>query len=183
MKLRNRWKALFAAAALAIACGACVTRRIAIRSTPPGAPVWLDEKYVGKTPVDVPFVHYGKRKLQVGPIHAAGAGSMSAEGAVDEKEAAEGRAAPAAGYAAHRRMIDLRAPWYDWFPIDLVTNILVPWTIINEVPVQVTLAPSGEKAGEAQAVVERARAVRARAEAFRKRALHPAPEELPPAGE
>jgi hypothetical protein len=45
-------------AVMAAATG-CVQRTIRITSEPPGALVWLNDREVGRTPVDVDFVHYG----------------------------------------------------------------------------------------------------------------------------
>ncbi|MHC5113113.1 MAG: PEGA domain-containing protein [Planctomycetota bacterium] len=43
---------------LALAPG-CVQRTIRITSEPSGALVWLNDREIGRTPVDVEFVHYG----------------------------------------------------------------------------------------------------------------------------
>lgn len=45
--------------ALGLAAGGCVDRTIRITSDPTGAIVWLNEREVGRTPVEVGFVHYG----------------------------------------------------------------------------------------------------------------------------
>ncbi len=45
-------------AALAAACG-CVRRTITITTEPPGTLVWLNDREVGRTPVQVDFKHYG----------------------------------------------------------------------------------------------------------------------------
>lgn len=37
----------------------CVERTIRITSEPSGALVWLNDREIGRTPVDVGFVHYG----------------------------------------------------------------------------------------------------------------------------
>jgi hypothetical protein len=37
----------------------CVRRTLRITSEPPGALVWLNDREVGRTPVDVEFVYYG----------------------------------------------------------------------------------------------------------------------------
>ena len=51
---------LFAlAAALSTAAGGCVRRTMRITSDPSGALVYLNDREVGRTPVDVDFVHYG----------------------------------------------------------------------------------------------------------------------------
>ena len=38
---------------------ACVQRTITITSDPPGALVWLNDREIGRTPLDVDFVYYG----------------------------------------------------------------------------------------------------------------------------
>lgn len=43
----------------ALLAGGCVERTISITSDPPGALVWLNDREVGRTPVEVGFVHYG----------------------------------------------------------------------------------------------------------------------------
>ena len=50
--------ALAAVGCLVVSTG-CVRRTITITSTPPGALVWLNDREVGRTPVDVDFTHYG----------------------------------------------------------------------------------------------------------------------------
>jgi hypothetical protein len=37
----------------------CVQRTITITSEPPGALVWLNDREIGRTPLDVDFVYYG----------------------------------------------------------------------------------------------------------------------------
>ena len=48
----------------AILCG-CVERTISITSDPPGALVWLNDREVGRTPVNVEFLHYGKYDVRL----------------------------------------------------------------------------------------------------------------------
>src|SRR5918912_1122076 len=73
-------------------CG-CVERYIQVRSDPPDATVTLDDKVVGKTPLDIPYVWYGKRLL-----------------AVELK-----------GYQQVRETIALNPPWWQYFPLDFIT--------------------------------------------------------------
>lgn len=46
------------------ACG-CVRRRMTIRSNPPGAVVFVDERRIGVTPVSTNFTYYGTRQVQL----------------------------------------------------------------------------------------------------------------------
>jgi hypothetical protein len=62
---------------LAAASTGCVERTIRITSEPSGALVWLNDREIGRTPVDVGFVHYGTydvRLLKEGyePLHVPG---------------------------------------------------------------------------------------------------------------
>jgi hypothetical protein len=79
----------------------CVERVLAIRSDPPGAEVTLDGKEVGRTPVDVAFDWYGGREI------------------ILRKP----------GYASILVIEEIGAPWYQIFPFDFVTDVLVPFKI------------------------------------------------------
>lgn len=59
--------ARIAAAALALCAGlsGCVERRIFITSDPPGALVHLNDVEVGRTPLEVDFVYFGKYDVRV----------------------------------------------------------------------------------------------------------------------
>jgi len=86
------------------ACPACVLKTIGIRSDPPGATVYLDGLEVGQTPVDnITFDFYGTREI-----------------VVDKP-----------GYLCERRMVKIAAPWFCVFPIDIVTELLMPWEIYD----------------------------------------------------
>lgn len=52
------------AALSALLCG-CVERTISITSDPPGALVWLNDREVGRTPIEVEFLHYGKYDVRL----------------------------------------------------------------------------------------------------------------------
>lgn len=49
---------LLAAGALVPLSG-CLERRIRVTSEPPGAIVWLNDREIGRTPVETPFTFYG----------------------------------------------------------------------------------------------------------------------------
>jgi hypothetical protein len=51
--------AAVAAASLLAALAGCVERTITITTEPPGALVWLNDREVGRSPVDVKFDYYG----------------------------------------------------------------------------------------------------------------------------
>jgi len=138
------------AALLALSCG-CVERKMLIRSDPSGAPVWIDEKSVGTSPVDYTFIHYGRRRIRVGPIR-------------DEEDKV--------AYPAVEREVEIVAPWYQKFPTDFFFEVLYPRTLVDEHEIRITLTPAAElppgKEGEAE--------ILDRAEEFREGALAPPPE-------
>ena len=86
-----------AIAALA-ACG-CVTRTIEIESDPPGAAVWVNHRYVGRTPVEgLEFAHYGEYQI-----------TLRREGC---------RAASCTE--------KISPPWFERFPVDFISDVLSP---------------------------------------------------------
>lgn len=76
----------------------CVQRRMVIRSTPPGAIVYVDDYEVGRTPVAVSFTYYGTRRIRL---------------ALD-------------GYETLTVMQPIRAPWYEIPPLDFFSENVVP---------------------------------------------------------
>ncbi len=58
-----KWGRSLIAAALLAAAGSfatgCVRRTITITTEPPGALVWLNDREIGRSPVDIDFEHYG----------------------------------------------------------------------------------------------------------------------------
>jgi hypothetical protein len=121
--------------ALTLAAAACrANRYLEITSTPPGAEVRLDDEAVGVTPVRVPFEHFGTRRVTF----------------------------YLPGYRTTSRRIRLRAPWYARFPLDIVTEVLLPIGLRDRRKVHEVLVP-----GEAvmslpslRSVIERANALR-----------------------
>jgi ABC-type amino acid transport substrate-binding protein len=133
------------AALLASACAA--ERTITITSEPPGALVRLDDTLVGVTPVKVPFLHYGTRRVTW---------------YLD-------------GYRTESRLVPIRAPWYAGFPVDILTEVVLPIGWKNNHSVHEDLAR-----GDAPALEPELRAVIDRAETIR-RAGPSGPKDLPPA--
>jgi hypothetical protein len=52
-------RALAVVLVLVLASAGCVRRTVSITSSPPGALVWINDREVGRTPLDVEFVHDG----------------------------------------------------------------------------------------------------------------------------
>ena len=94
---------VLAAAALVPSWG-CVQRRMTIRSSPPGALVYVDDYQIGTTPVSTDFIYYGTRKIRL------------------IKD----------GYETLTVRQPFPIPWYEIFPLDFVTENLWPWEIRDE---------------------------------------------------
>jgi hypothetical protein len=87
----------------------CVERSLSIRTSPPGATVFVDGIDVGKSPVTIPFDHYGTWDVVV---------------RMEENEKRGERS-----LAPQRRQVHLSPPWYQRFPIDFVFDVLWPGNI------------------------------------------------------
>jgi hypothetical protein len=109
------------AATLAVTagCTGCVERWLVVRPDPPVAEVFVDGRDVGQTSgpdgVRVPFDFYGTRTIVV----------------------------RAKGHVPVRRQVTLDPPWWQFPPIDLVTDLLWPGTIEDVHTVDVKLVPRG----------------------------------------
>jgi hypothetical protein len=95
------WVALAVALAAAGLSSGCVTRRIMITSDPPGAQVFRDGQPLGPTPVEQPFVYYGKYRYTL------------------VKD----------GYAPLVVEPELCPPWYEFPGLDLISENLLPFTL------------------------------------------------------
>ena len=91
----------------------CVRRRMTIRSNPPGALVYVDERRIGFTPVSTPFTYYGVRDVQ-----------LVKDGFETVKE-------------QHR----IAAPWYQYPVFDFISENLWPFEIRDERIVDFELQP------------------------------------------
>ncbi|MEW6072795.1 MAG: PEGA domain-containing protein [Planctomycetota bacterium] len=128
--------------------GSCQAERtLRITSDPPGALVRLDGESIGTTPLRHEFLYYGVRTL-----------TLRLE-----------------GYCTYSERIDLAAPWYARFPLDIVSEVLIPVGWKDRRRLHVTLQP-----GEAAEAPPALRSVLERASAVRQ-AGPDGPAELPPA--
>ncbi|MBI2870918.1 MAG: PEGA domain-containing protein [Candidatus Omnitrophica bacterium] len=82
--------------AAAILSAGCIARTLYVKSSPPGAAITVNHELKGTTPLTLPFDYYGTYRLRF------------------ELE----------GYEPLEVKEKIKGPWYDWFPIDLVTEIL-----------------------------------------------------------
>lgn len=145
---RRLCSALFGACAplLMLASGCAAERTLVFTSEPPGASVRLDDEMVGVTPCEVPFLHYGTRRVT---YYLEGSRTRSF-------------------------LVDVRAPWYGRFPIDIVSEVLIPVGWVDRKRIHVEL-PSGLEPADQPTQ----RSVLDRAEALR-RAGPNGPRNLPP---
>ena len=88
-------------AAIGIGASGCVERLLQVRSDPPGAEVYVNGEFVGTTPHDQPFTFYGTYSIALrSPNHRA----------VHQLE-------------------PIYWPWWEQFPLDFVTENLIPFTL------------------------------------------------------
>lgn len=98
---------------LLLTASGCVERWLMLRSDPPGARAFVDGTEVGTTPVRVSFDHYGTREVY---LRAEDHGSLAEN-------------------------VEIAAPWYQYFPFDLVAEYLWPFTIADEHELDFALPP------------------------------------------
>lgn len=120
--------ALFAAQA--ICSTGCVRRRLTVRTNPPGAQVFVDDQEIGTTPCSSAFVYYGTRKITI------------------MKD----------GYRTETIFQKIPPPWYEFPPLDLVSENAVPSEIRDERVVDVQLVP--QEIMPQQKLLDRAAALR-----------------------
>ncbi len=125
---------LIAVAALAALAAGCVERRYTIRSTPPGALVYVNGEELGPAPVSRGFTYYGDREIVL----------------------------VADGYQTQRILQPIKAPWYDNALTDFFTENLLPFTLRDDREFVYTMAPAtnpspGELSGRAEALRSQAK--------------------------
>ena len=90
-----------------------VRRRLTVRTQPPGASVYVDNQYVGVSPTATPVTYYATREIQV------------------VKD----------GYRTETVLRKFNPPWYQFPPLDFVTDTLWPKKIRDERIVDITMVP------------------------------------------
>lgn len=131
----------------AILLPACVEREMVVRSDPPGGVVLVDNKVVGVTPYRTPFTHYGERLVEVrwDPfLQQLDPGLFAFETAKESRS--------------------LRAPIYQWFPLDFIFELCMPFTLRDEHVFDFKLQPIDRAAARTD---DRLNALIGRAEAMR----------------
>jgi PEGA domain len=130
--MSQRLPILGAALAFALATiSGCVDRRFVIESDPPGAIVYLNDKWVGPTPVDQSFTYYGKYRF----VFARDGYEILT---TDEK---------------------ICTPWWSYFPLEFVVESLYPGVIRDHRTIHKQLEPRQETT--AQDILGRAEQLRA----------------------
>ncbi len=115
--------------------GACAAeRKLIITSDPPGALVRLDDTIVGSTPYEVAFDAYGTRRVTL------------------YKQ----------GYRTASRLVPIAAPWYATFPIDIISEVLIPigWKDIRRVDIAMEQDSGPVTRPDLAAVLQRAESLR-----------------------
>ena len=132
-----------------LATGCRAHRTLEIRTSPPGARVVLDQDVLGTSPVKIEFWHYGVRRITVS--HP--------------------------GYRTYSRQIEIVPPWYARFPLDILSEVLLPvgWKDEHVVEVQLVEGPDVLTAPDIRSVLDRAEILR--------RAGPEGPASLPPVRE
>jgi hypothetical protein len=126
-----------------VAClSGCVERRMTVRTNPPGALLYVDDYEIGTTPISANFIYYGTRKIRL------------------VKD----------GYETLTVNEWIPPPWYEFPPLDFVSENFVPGQIWDRRILDYQLKP--------QAMVPTEQLL-SRAEALR-RGVHAAPGAPPP---
>ncbi len=103
---------------LALATPGCVERILVVRTEPSGADVYINGEMAGTTPLEHEFDFYLPMDIELRKYDVEG------------------------GYRAVHLVKDPKIPWYQYFPLDLVTEFLVPWPIRDVHHVDVELQPT-----------------------------------------
>jgi len=128
----SAWVALGGMVLTGASCAA--TRTLEIRSEPPGAHVRLDQKPIGTTPLTLEFHDYGTHQLT---FHLQ-------------------------DHCSAARIVTLEAPWQARFPLDILTEVLVPvgWTDRHELMVRLEAGTEVIEQPDLRFVLERAQWLR-----------------------
>jgi hypothetical protein len=109
MRVAARWLLM----GLVCMAPGCVQRRLTIRSNPPGARVYIDNREIGRTPVSTDYIYYGTRQFRL----------------------------EADGYETLTTYQYIPPPWYQIPPLDFVSENLYPGEIRDERAVFFQLQP------------------------------------------
>jgi len=99
--------------ALPLLLGACVERRLLVRTDPPGAEVKVNGEPVGRSPTVWRFDHYGTVLVE----------------------------AELGGHEPVQQAVELRSPWYQKPIVDFFADVVVPARIRDDHEVELRLEP------------------------------------------
>lgn len=124
------------ACALTLGSAACrAQRELLISSDPPGAKIRLDDTLLDvKTPARIPFKDYGVRRVTL---------------YLD-------------GYLTYSESVHISPPWYEYFPLDIVSEILIPigWHDRHRLQVKLVAGDTLVEAPDLVNVMQRAELMR-----------------------
>ncbi len=131
----------------------CVERRYVVTTDPPGAVVYVNDQYLGATPVDNHFIYYGKTHFKI------------------VKE----------GYETLQVDQEISSPWYEYPPIDFLAETVLPYTVIDRREFNFKLEP--RKLPDQAQFIQQAQVVREKGLALGPgRPSGPPPQVSPPPG-
>ena len=113
----------------------CVSRRLTIRSNPPGALVEVDGERLGFTPVSLDFDYYATREITLSKV----------------------------GYETLTVKQPIKAPWYQIPPLDVVSDNLLPFRATNRHDFTYNLAR--QRVESSPELIDRASNIRSRVQA------------------
>ena len=129
----RRGRAVCVVALVLLISAGCVRRTLTITTEPQGATVFLNDEEIGPTPVSRDFTWYGDYDVII------------------RKD----------GFKTLQTHLDLKAPWYQYPPIDFFVEVLWPEEIHDERFASYTLQPA--EPIDVETVITRAKELRARA--------------------
>lgn len=132
--LPPRLFAAFAAACLLLSNG-CVSRRLTIRTEPPGALVEVNGKRVGTTPASMDFTYYGTYEIRISKP----------------------------GYETKTIHQPVLSPWYQVPPLDFVSDNFSPVQLTNRHEYVYPLTPALQATQENSTLDDRAENFRSQA--------------------
>ena len=124
-------------------CGGCMQRTLTVNSNPPGAMVYLNGLEIGRTPVTRDMLWYGTYDVEL------------------RKE----------GYDSIKTTAQVWAPWWQWVPFDLFTDML---PIADRHVLRYTLHPPTEQQTEADLLIRRGEQLQRELESTERPTTQPA---------
>lgn len=121
MNVKNHYRKLCFAALLLTLVPGCVRRRLTVRTKPAGAQVYVDSKYLGKSPISSSTLYYGTRQVEV----------------VRD------------GFRTEKILREITPPWYQIPPLDFLAETLWPWEIRDERVIDIAMVPQQPTTSEA----------------------------------